>query len=302
MKEVVLLLGNGVNKINNNTGWDELLNVLHENFYADTNETFNDIKNKPFPLVYEQIVMWQLSKGNRLIEKDLKTIIAQNTSSISSNEVHSAVNNGKWKHIITSNYEFNFMGEGKSGKLINSGCIAETKYSIFRHYENSKKKYWHLHGDIQNLESINLGYEHYCGQLQKMREYVTGSYRCRNEALNKLFTKALLKRKYIKSDTEYSWIDLFFKDNITIKIIGLRLDFEEIDLWWLLTYRAKMKHSRNADLLIPKNNVIKYYIPKKYVTNEFLTKKAFMEKMAIDVITIELPDTTAFYLAALENK
>ena len=36
MQEKVLLLGNGINKINNNSGWDELLKILHSDFYADT--------------------------------------------------------------------------------------------------------------------------------------------------------------------------------------------------------------------------------------------------------------------------
>lgn len=301
MAETVLLLGNGVNKINNNSGWDELLKVLHENFYADTNETFADIKIKPFPMVYEQIVMWQLSKGNHQIEKKLKTIIADKTGAIEPNIVHTAVSKGKWKHIITGNYEFNYMGDYQTEKLKNSGCINETTYSIFRHYEAGSKKFWHLHGDINNVGSINLGYEHYCGQLQKMREYVTGTYKCRNEELNRKFEKALLKRRYLNAATGYSWLDLFFKDNTTIKIIGLRLDFEEIDLWWLLTYRAKILHKGKSKEHTPINNRIKYYIPKKYTTGDFVKKKAFMEKMAIEVVAIDLPESADYYLNALKH-
>jgi hypothetical protein len=165
----------------------------------------------------------------------------------------------------------------------------------------ANKKFWHLHGDIQNIGSINLGYEHYCGQLQKMREYVTGTYKCSKEELNKKFEKALLKRQYLNSPNGYSWLDLFFKDNITIKIIGLRLDFEEIDLWWLLTYRAKILYKGKSADHTPKNNFIKYYVPKKYTIGDFEKKRAFMEKLAIEVVAIDLPESADFYLAALKD-
>jgi hypothetical protein len=57
----------------------------------------------------------------------------------------------------------------------------------------------------------------------------------------------------------YSWLDVFFRDDI--HIVGLGLDYTEIDLWWALTYKARLKargyevgktvfHDWSADLLV----------------------------------------------------
>ena len=57
-----------------------------------------------------------------------------------------------------------------------------------------------------------------------------------------------------------SWVDLFFTNDL--HIFGLSLDFVEIDLWWLLTYRARNKFYKKNTFI---KNQIYYYIPKKYV-------------------------------------
>jgi len=39
------------------------------------------------------------------------------------------------------------------------------------------------------------------------------------------------------SDLEYSWGDVFLRDEI--HIVGFSLDYSEIDIWWLLTFKAQ---------------------------------------------------------------
>jgi hypothetical protein len=106
-----------------------------------------------------------------------------------------------------------------------------------------------------NPATISLGFEHYCGQLQDLRNYVVSgtNYKTKNYH-NDPLTKRL---STLKGDPE-SWVDLFFTKEI--HIIGLCLDFIEIDLWWLLTWRAKLMSQKRMNL---KNSII-YYIPKKY--------------------------------------
>jgi hypothetical protein len=41
----------------------------------------------------------------------------------------------------------------------------------------------------------------------------------------------------------YSWVDVFLRNDV--HIIGLQLDFAEIDLWWLLTVKERLRH-KNA--------------------------------------------------------
>ena len=52
-----------------------------------------------------------------------------------------------------------------------------------------------------------------------------------------------------------SWVDKFFTDDISI--IGLGLNFQEIDLWWILDFRAREKYTGNKEI----NNKITYYCP-----------------------------------------
>ncbi|MFT3909642.1 MAG: hypothetical protein QM737_09470 [Ferruginibacter sp.] len=308
MNETVLFIGNGINNINNNRTWEVLLNTLHKNYY-DPKIPFDEIKQKPFPLVYEQIVAYQLKKTrNTKIESIVKKLIAEDVKKIVPNKVHERIIKGGYKNIITANYEFNLI-KNMPAHVKNNGCVKETIYSVFRNFKVDGKNYWHLHGDAQNIHSINLGYEHYCGQLQKMREYVTAGYKSTNKKLSKKFEQVLLKRYYLNTADNHSWLDFFFKDNTTIKILGFRMELEEIDLWWLLTYRAKIMYGGKRGIRIPVNNKLNYYIPKKYTLGkdgkpdpQYKSKKDLMEKMDINVIEIDLPHNEDFYFEVLRRK
>lgn len=297
--QTILFIGNGVNNINNASSWEQLLQLLYNDYY-DHDIAFDDFKRKPFPMLYEQIVMKHLMTGNLKIEDDLKKLIAGETLKIKQNAVHEAIANSNYDHIITTNYEFGLMNEHKPKTVKNLGCIRETKYSLFRHFEVNGKTYWHPHGDAQNIRSINLGYEHYCGQLQRMREYVTNSFETNNEQLNAIFKKGLVKRNYLNSNKEYSWIDFFFKKNTEIKIIGFRFEFEEIDLWWLLTYRAKFLYKMNINERIAYENKVIYYVPVQYTIDKFAaafqSKKDMMEKMDIEVRVVDMVDDEGYYI------
>jgi hypothetical protein len=308
MAETILFAGNGINTINSNSTWEMLLHTLHKDYY-DAAVPFADIIQKPFPLVYEQIVLWQLKKHrNTRIEAILKKIIAAETSRGLPNEIHTAINAMSGNHIITANYEFNLFKDPPE-KQLNRGCIKETTYSIFRHFRNNGKTYWHLHGDARHTTSINLGYEHYCGQLQKMREYVTGAYVAADKNFTKLFSRPLVNRSYLKSKEVYSWIDFFFRDNTTIKIFGFRMELEELDIWWLLTYRAKILYGAKKGHLLPGNNRVQYFIPRQLTIDRkgvalpaYTTKKTLLEAMNIEVVELDLPHSPAFYMKVLRYR
>jgi len=55
-----------------------------------------------------------------------------------------------------------------------------------------------------------------------------------------------------------SWLDLFFQRDV--HIIGLTLKFVELDLWWLITYRARRVLDRKFGI----ENRITYYYPGIY--------------------------------------
>jgi len=140
--------------------------------------------------------------------------------------------------------------------------------------------------------SINLGFEHYGGQLQLMRNYVVSGTFYSSKEVPKA---SLLRRIHTKQVYYHSWIDLFFMKDI--HIFGLSLDFVETDLWWLLTYRARQKfHHKN----IPVHNKIYYYIPEEYVAS---SKYKLDLLMANDVTIISLPgsDKGKYYESIIQR-
>lgn len=268
----VLFIGNGINNLNNKESWENILRKLSEK--AGNLDDIDELKRE-FPLGYENLLLHGM-RHKQVSEIDLKHIIAENVIKIVPNEIHERINGIKPFHIITTNYDYvleNGLDWQKSGK------IEETKYSIFRRYTDfwNGRNIWHIHGEINNLNSINLGYEHYCGQLQMLRNYVVSGTQYESKKVNKI---ALIHRLNSLSENPDSWVDLLFSNEV--HIIGLRMDFIEIDLWWLLTYRAKLIVTKSREI----KNKIFYYIPEEHVPDA-KGKIKLLRNMGIMVITIK---------------
>jgi len=253
MKNYSLLIGNGINNIGKDNSWDNLITEIA--VFCKIKFKIDDEKKAHFPLLYEEIFLTAAQK-NKIKEIDLKRFIANKVATIKGNNIHKKIASLNCSNIITTNYEFSL--EGIFPKK-NNGLINEKIYSIFRHYTIHKKNFWHIHGDSNHAASINLGFEHYGGQLQYIRNYVTKGYEFTNN--KKHIPLPLIKLLQQKKITHHSWIDLFFTTDIYI--IGLTFDFVETDLWWLLTYRARKK-IEYPHLI---KNEITYYIPKKFATS-----------------------------------
>jgi hypothetical protein len=135
---------------------------------------------------------------------------------------------------LTTNYDYGF--ENASGLSVEKGNLArETKYSVFRRKVVSNTSIWHIHGEAGLPSTITLGYDQYSGYLQKLREHATGD---RSPQGGSPFKRRELDFD-ASSECVYSWLDVFFRDDV--HIIGLGLDYTEIDLWWALTYKARLK-------------------------------------------------------------
>lgn len=286
MKNLVLLIGNDINNISSGQSWKDLLQDIINFCHAGEFVELDD--KKPFPLLYEEIFL-TAAKHNRIREKDLKSFIAIKVAEIKANPLHQAIRELAPAHILTTNYEFTLEGRIP---LENTSIIKEKFYSIFRCYEVDNIRYWHVHGDCLNPMSINLGFEHYGGQLQLMRNYVVSGTVYTSREVPK---PSLLRRIHSREVYFHSWIDLFFTNDI--HIFGLSLDFVETDLWWLLTYRARQKfHHKN----VPVPNKIFYYIPEEYVTASRFKLDLLI---ANDVTVISLPgkDKLAYYESIIKR-
>lgn len=154
-------------------------------------------------------------------------------------------------------------------------------------YETENHKIWHIHGSQSRPGSITLGYEHYGGYLQKMRNYVTS------------FTVGLspLSRRIKADAVNYeSWMDFFFTHDIYI--LGLNLDFVEMHLWWLLTYRARiLVHGK-----LPITNKIVYYYPEAYHFGS-INKLELFKANGVEVVALKQKEGSRmnYYLDVVEE-
>lgn len=76
-----------------------------------------------------------------------------------------------------------------------------------------------------------------------MRNYLTGG----RENNGGHFSPFKTGINNFESESEiYSWLDIFLRDDV--HIVGLGLDYNEIDLWWLLSYKARLKQKNSLKI------------------------------------------------------
>lgn len=246
----VLLVGNGINNIESEYKWSDLVAGLIE--YIGATGQIN-ISKKPFPLLYEEIVA-HAAKEKGMKESQVKVFIADRIASIQPNEIHKQISKLGLTNILTTNYDYTIemaSGTHETNALQNDGAVKEGVYSLFRKTKLPKTEVWHIHGEQNLPQSIALGYEHYSAYLQRMRNYVVMGT---GDAYKRKFSP-LVKRLKQGTIIVDSWVDFFFRSDIYI--VGLTLDFFEIHLWWLLTWRAKQKYSKRLSI----KNQIAYFYP-----------------------------------------
>lgn len=270
----VLLIGNDINNATSDYSWFNLLADLID--YAKLTDIPSS-ENKPFPLFYEEIF---LSSAKRYGTKEsrLKTYIGAKARRLRHNEIHKQIIDLKIKTILTTNYDFTLekVLTDNTDSIKNSGYIKESLYSLFRLNKINDYNFWHIHGYEIAPQTITLGYEHYSGYLQQMRNYVVtgtkGTYKKKDFApLSRRIKESVVKHE--------SWIDYFFTHDIYI--FGLNFDFVEMHLWWLLTYRARATAQKKLEI----TNNIYYFYPKKY---EKQSKHKLDLFKVNDVITIPI--------------
>ncbi len=267
----VLLIGNGINNIASQYKWKDLVDELIRAVGATRRIRLG---NKPFPLLYEEIVAHAVRERGKP-ESEIKSFIADRVSRFLPNEIHARIMRLGAKHILTTNYDHTLeMADSAqdSRGFRNAGVVKENLYSLFRFTRVRKNQVWHIHGDQNSPQSIALGYEHYSGYLQRMRNYVVmGTENAYTRQFDSL--EARLRKGAVTFD---SWIDFFFTDDIYI--VGLSLDFIEMHLWWLLTYRARRKYLGR----LPIKNRITYFYPTRF-RSEIRDKLELLQ--ANDVVT-----------------
>lgn len=245
-----LLFGNGFNRLNiddSKYSWETLLETLAQHKTLN----LNTIKNLPNTMIYESILLHKKNNIESLEygEEAIKQIIANIMKQIPTNKFYEDALIKKFDNYITTNYDHALIDslltlyKDQENTEQNQ---SEKIYSIRRFYEfniqnNKKTKLWHMHGNIKNPKSIQLGLDHYAGAIGKIDAYIKGNYEYTSNGENikipTIQNKLSAEKDPQNENHEISWIDLFFNSNI--HIIGLGLDYSEYDLWWILNKRAR---------------------------------------------------------------
>jgi len=228
-----VLVGNGLNRFAPGYGWEDIIQEL-ATFCGANEATRNGAA--PFTLLYEQLVL--CSEHLAKSEDDVKAEVARLLSSLRPSVLHELAVGCGATHILTTNYDYTL--EAATGApRVAAHTRNESRYSLFRAYAAGAARVWHLHGEVDKPSTIALGHDQYVGYLTKAKNYLTseqakpltGEYDHRSPFIAGL-------RDFETSARPFSWLDAFLRDDV--HIVGFGLDYSEIALWWLLTYKRRL--------------------------------------------------------------
>ncbi|NPD86394.1 hypothetical protein HNS38_16600 [Lentimicrobium sp. L6] len=237
----------------------------------------------PNTLAYERIRLNWNRNSHKL--PHLKNRIKELLKNQPANSYYEEILKIDCDNYITTNYDYainkTFLNSNKQNSETNNS--SEELYSIRRNTslianQEKVKTIWNIHGELSNPKSIMLGLNHYSGSIGKIADYLKGTYDFRYKGQKNEVKKIEEKLKGNLYD-EYSWIELFFNSNL--HIIGFGLDFSEIDLWWLLTKRARLIE----DGLI--NNSVSFYVKPLSELEEKIDKEKDDNKKRNQIVKLE---------------
>ena len=244
----VVFFGNGIHRLSAGPSWEDLIIRLSSSLGRKGGDYELDF-GKPFTLLYEELAV-RAGMSRSQIEKIFANEVAKFSEELRPHELHKALLSLNISHYITTNYDLTLeRAIVEPNKLEGSSSIVERRYSIFRRFTINGNHIWHIHGEIIHPGSIMLGYDHYAGALQKIREYTTTGAKYSG------FNRRSLIARLSPTMTVSSWIDLFFISDI--HILGISLNTVEMHLWWIIAFRARKAKEKNVE------NVIRYYHPKQ---------------------------------------
>ena len=229
-----LIIGNSINRVGRSgPSWQSLLEDLAATLGVSTSTEF--LAHKPFPLFFDCLALQGRSQGFRRSE-EVKAIVAQQIGRLTPGKYHTQLMNLRPRHVLTTNYDLT-LEHAASSSPARSGRDVSGKYNLFRRRIVGDTAVWHLHGCVDEPRTIVLGYDHYAGSIERMRGYLKREY----HGIRAPFKRGIVE---LEAEPNYSWIDVFLRDDM--HIVGLGLDFAEIDLWWAIYYKASLRSRGKA--------------------------------------------------------
>ena len=277
----ILLLGNGLNQNEKLVcSWDELLDSTFEdeiNGYDGTKslqfDSHKGVKKLPsvegltmtlgFDLQEFYAIDHSIADNTTDLKRKIADKMRQKMEKITNevgfqweSTIHWAIMNLPISTYLTTNYDYS-LEKSVDATFKSKKGSNETIYSRYRkHIVNigsESKTIYHIHGELHVPRSICLGFEQYSGSLEKMRSDLVRSTKNSEDSTDDHryhLSDVLmgLKKENGEDEDDGSWYIKFFKEDVYI--LGLRLDFSEQDLWWLLDFRIRKIKYENNDFKI----------------------------------------------------
>lgn len=276
----VLFFGNGINRVyNEDIEWGALLKSIAHTYGVEYDQEI------AFTLEFERIVNQMYEKASIVIDdKDnyyhlLKREICNKLCEIDGEEnpLYVAFLKLPFDCVLTTNYDYNLenafclLNKLKKEEY-NRATKKETKYSLYRYREYLGTRFYHIHGEADYPHSLCLGYEHYANYLSKIMELKKTWF---IEDKDKLMFDSKLFDESLHDD----WVSYFFSHDI--HIIGLGLSQNEMDIWWVLVYRAYLYYANIGGARdIIKNKVVYYDL------NGDNKSKKLLSQMHVEVVDL----------------
>lgn len=239
----ILLLGNGINRAFNEDSWSELLEKIKLDKYIDEPSKYE----MPMPLKATLLTDNNANKSIENILNPKKVYGPYNQDLVNFLRRYTKL---EFTDILTTNYGYEIESSLLDDGQINNnrlkkiqGCkkIKGKERNVRSFYKFDTTNVWHIHGEYSKAQSLVLDHKSYCDIISQCKNRVA-SFRKR---LNKKLTQ---NSNWWLEIT--SWVDVFLLGDVYI--VGLGMDFSEIDLWWLIgekySYRKNFDE-KNRDIL-----------------------------------------------------
>ena len=233
---ITLFVGNGINYVDETAiSWNDLLESISMEDTAVISETLG------MTLRFEYIDA--VSDEN---SKEIKIMVAEKTAEKSKtilrrrNSMHRQLMQLPINSIITSNYEYS-LELSMDKNFLPMKSTKETLYSFYRKQHVAGKDIYHIHGECRYPNSICLGFEHYAGILEKMRGKLVKNTKSPDNVNKRFHLYDVLNGLEVPDD---AWYYSFFMNDIVF--LGFGFDQSEEDIWWLITYRRRLKEQYPA--------------------------------------------------------
>lgn len=285
MRDKTLLIGNGLNlTLGNNMSWAKLMTTL--------GSTLPSGSGVPYSLAFEEIASTKscaIGRRSSNAYLDLKSNLVRAIDGLNMKpgEAHFAFRDLPMTHFVTTNYDSTFeqMYPNSESIIKNVGSSRNILGPIKR---AGSVDFYHAHGITKWHNTMCLGHEHYATLISKMRSVLYSSVDDEDETL-------LAKLITGQSESLHVWPEYLFTNDVAV--VGLGLDYCEIDFWWLLSLRARCFAPCNE--LSRYGNVITYYVPvigDGGISSAEEHKLSVLKALHVDVEPIPANDYLSAYL------